>query len=351
MPVLQARTIWWLFVAAIAVIAAAPTFMSGQASAQSWLPWATRETEPRRPRPARRPEPAPGYTGVPGGSQFNQPYQAPGRGSICLQLEQQLALDAQRRTNAGDTIRRMRDDLRQAERQYRRLERELDRRSCYETFLFTRSLKPSRRCHQLDRDFRQAETQVQRLSTELRDFRSGDDRSRQDEIVRALARNGCGADYQREARRRDPFTNFWQDNDGDVPQGQGNLFGGLPFATYRTLCVRLCDGYYFPVSFSTLPNHFPRDADVCQSRCAAPTELYFHQNPGGSIDQMVSQRTQQPYTMLRTAFRYRKEFVPGCSCKAAEFLPEGSAQSAAASPAPAPVPAEQDSLTPLRKSR
>ena len=85
--------------------------------------------------------------------------------------------------------------------------------------------------------------------------------------------------------------------------------------------MRLCDGYYFPVSFSTLPNHFQRDADLCQSPCAAPAELYYHQNPGGAVEQMVSAASQQPYTSLKTAWRYRKEYVPGCSCKAAEYQP------------------------------
>ena len=99
-------------------------------------------------------------------------------------------------------------------------------------------------------------------------------------------------------------------------------FGNLPFATYRTLCVRLCDGYYFPVSFSTLPNHFQRDAEVCQSQCAAPAELFYHQNPGGAVEQMVSVSSQQPYTNLKSAWRYRKEFVAGCSCKAAEYQPQ-----------------------------
>lgn len=94
-------------------------------------------------------------------------------------------------------------------------------------------------------------------------------------------------------------------------------------ATYRTICVRLCDGYYFPVSFSTLPSHFAQDAEVCTSKCAAPTELYYYANPGGSVDQSVALSTQEAYTKLKVAFRYRKEYVNGCSCKTAEYLPEG----------------------------
>jgi hypothetical protein len=87
------------------------------------------------------------------------------------------------------------------------------------------------------------------------------------------------------------------------------------------VCVRLCDGYYFPMSFSTLPSHFPQDADACSSKCAAPAELYYYPNPGGSIDQAVALRSQEAYNKLKFAFRYRKEVVKGCSCKLAEYVP------------------------------
>ncbi len=147
-------------------------------------------------------------------------------------------------------------------------------------------------------------------------------RSYKDDIVRELARNNCGANYADQARRRD--GGVWQDeetlgNNTWTPQGNSGV------ATYRTICVRLCDGFYFPVSFSTLPSHFPQDAEACTSKCAAPTELYYYPNPGGSVDQSVALKTQEAYTKLKVAFRYRKEYVNGCSCKEAEFVPASSA--------------------------
>jgi hypothetical protein len=39
------------------------------------------------------------------------------------------------------------------------------------------------------------------------------------------------------------------------------------------------------------------------------------------VEQMVSASSQQPYTGLKMAFRYRKEYVPGCSCKQTEYNP------------------------------
>jgi hypothetical protein len=92
--------------------------------------------------------------------------------------------------------------------------------------------------------------------------------------------------------------------------------------------VRLCDGYYFPVSFSTLRSHFAQDAETCTSKCSAPVELYYHPNPGGTMEQAVALQSSEPYTKLKTAFRYRKEYVNGCSCKEAEYLPAAADQKA-----------------------
>jgi hypothetical protein len=113
------------------------------------------------------------------------------------------------------------------------------------------------------------------------------------------------------------FTSFrsWVGTNSWTPQG------GSGAATYRTICVRMCDGYFFPVSFSTLPSHFPQDADACTNKCAAPTELYYYPNPGGTVEQAVALKSQEAYTKLKVAFRYRKEFVNGCSCKEAEYVP------------------------------
>ena len=258
-----------------------------------------------------------------------------GRRSACSSSNA-LAEEANRGAQSRGQLPVVEQGIRQARSQLRRLERELERRGCYEQFLFTRSLRRTRRCVGLDRNARTQSRQLKDLTIRRQQMLGGGDKSYQDDIIRELARNNCGGVYSREARRRNPFSNFWQDEDsGDRGGFRGNTFAGLPFATYRTVCVRLCDGYYFPVSFSTLPTHFGRDANACQSQCAAPTALYFHQNPGQSVDQMVSHREQLPYAELKTAFRYRKEYVAGCSCKQAEFIPTDGRSSPQKAAAPA----------------
>ena len=54
------------------------------------------------------------------------------------------------------------------------------------------------------------------------------------------------------------------------------------------MCVRTCDGFFFPVSYQTYASHLAQDASVCQSSCAAPAELYVYRNPGQEIDQAIS---------------------------------------------------------------
>jgi hypothetical protein len=96
--------------------------------------------------------------------------------------------------------------------------------------------------------------------------------------------------------------------------GEDGFFSGSPYGTYRTLCVRTCDGYYFPISFSTTPSRFMSDAQSCQAICPGTNvALYTHRNPGEESESMVS-LAGEPYTALPTAFRYRTEFDPACIC-------------------------------------
>jgi hypothetical protein len=81
--------------------------------------------------------------------------------------------------------------------------------------------------------------------------------------------------------------------------------------------VRTCDGYYFPISFSTSPTRFPEDEQTCQKLCpATEAVLYTHRNPGEDVAQAVSS-SGRIYRDLPNAFRYRREFIASCSCKQA----------------------------------
>ncbi|MHC1550315.1 DUF2865 domain-containing protein (plasmid) [Phyllobacterium sp. K27] len=87
---------------------------------------------------------------------------------------------------------------------------------------------------------------------------------------------------------------------------------------YRTVCVRMCDGYYFPISFSSKSSQFGRDQKVCSAMCpGAEAKLYFHKVPDEESDAMISVADNKPYAELSHAFNYRNlgaNAVPGCSC-------------------------------------
>jgi hypothetical protein len=300
-----------------AAVAAAAVLTAYPVLAQGWWPWSNSEPEPAPipSEPVYRPETPPPDT--PPAVDWST------RNPICLQLEQRLVQDGQRTSQSRSALPQLEFEIRQVDQAYQSSEHELERRNCYEYFLFAKSLRRTRACVDLAEQREQAKRRLGELETQRQQIVSSSDRSYRDDIVRELARNNCGANYAQEARRqhRGPVSSIWEDEEGGGYSNGWTPFGAPSYATYRTLCVRLCDGYYFPVSFSTLPSHFEQDAAVCQSKCAAPVELYYYQNPGAAVDQSVALRTQEPYTSLKTAFRYRKELVAGCSCKEVEYVP------------------------------
>ena len=84
---------------------------------------------------------------------------------------------------------------------------------------------------------------------------------------------------------------------------------------YRTVCVRLCDGYYFPISASTTRNRFGIDEQACQSKCSSNARLFFYSNAGGSPETMQDRRGRA-YIDLKTAFSYRTVYDKSCQCRA-----------------------------------
>jgi hypothetical protein len=71
-------------------------------------------------------------------------------------------------------------------------------------------------------------------------------------------------------------------------------------------CVRLCDGHYFPIQ----GRRNASTAEQCRSFCPAAETKVFS---GGGIDHAVASDGKR-YTDLPTAFAYRKNLDPGCTC-------------------------------------
>ncbi|MDB5562800.1 MAG: hypothetical protein JWN11_2218 [Hyphomicrobiales bacterium] len=104
-----------------------------------------------------------------------------------------------------------------------------------------------------------------------------------------------------------------QDNVVDDPYANG--FPSDQAGTIRTVCVRASDGYFWPISYATLPDYIQQDEQQCHEQCPGlDVSLYYYDNPGQEPEQMVSV-DGTPYSALPTAFKYRTEFDKTATCK------------------------------------
>ena len=104
---------------------------------------------------------------------------------------------------------------------------------------------------------------------------------------------------------------------GELRQNGDELIGpATPWSgNYRTLCVRTCDGFFFPVSFNSSPGRLRIEANVCKAMCPqAETRLYYHDATGQEAENAVAADDGSPITKLPNAFLYRTKRVDGCTC-------------------------------------
>lgn len=135
-------------------------------------------------------------------------------------------------------------------------------------------------------------------------------------------------------RAPEPLEGGWVNDNGHIRYS-------APPGSYRTLCVRTCDGYYFPVSSASSPSDFQRDQANCQSSCpGTEVQIYYHR-AGQESEAMRSGLSGQPYTDLPTAWLYKETGTPspaGCSCGVARNNAPANFSIIAGNPPPPPVP-------------
>lgn len=94
---------------------------------------------------------------------------------------------------------------------------------------------------------------------------------------------------------------------------------------YRTMCVRACDGFYFPLRNNAMRRNFSSDVKSCRSACGDEARLYYYPENGGSVDTMTD-LAGRAYKDMPQAFAYRKTLVSGCTCKPAPWSREEAAR-------------------------
>ena len=102
--------------------------------------------------------------------------------------------------------------------------------------------------------------------------------------------------------------------------------------TSRTVCVRMCDGYFFPLSNHTNGSNLHAQEAMCSAACPASTTKLFTLAAGNEvIDQAVSLKGVN-YTATSMAYAYEKGVDKTCSCQIANDARQTYIQTASLKP-------------------
>jgi hypothetical protein len=243
---------------------------------------------------------------------------------MCPRLEAQLAtIDRGGGDPAkDDQIRRYQDAATKQQGELDRVTSQAKRMGCDSSGFFSLFSGQSAQCGPVNTQIQQMRANLEQITTSLERLRTGglggaDRENQRRSVLTALAQNNCGPQYANAARGPGNFLESLFGNNNNNPVAPPGADLGAQSGTYRTVCVRSCDGAYFPISFATVPGRFPDDEKTCRALCpAAEATLYSYRNPGEDMNQAVS-INGQPYSSSPNAFRYRQEFNPSCACKAA----------------------------------
>lgn len=280
---------------------------------------------------------------------------AQARTSKCVQLERQLASLSSGNSGASG----YQSAIRKQQRQISTVNRQLRSNRCT-----SRASSSSANCRKLkslsskmNRNLKALKARERKLSR-----RSGNSAAKRNRIQKSMRRNKCSQRSQRVARqgnsgilgqlfgsansarnsRRAAYSDSRRGNNFNLLQ---QIFGGSRrgysgfndpsnsrnrrldsqlwstsrrygnYNSVRTLCVRKCDGYYFPVSFSTDVSGIDDDTLACANLCPGQAmELYSHDTNNETPDQMRSTIDGTAYVDLELAYAYRESYNPSCAC-------------------------------------
>src|SRR5688572_151340 len=182
---------------------------------------------------------------------------------VCPRLEAQLAT-IDRGGGSGDPakdeqIRRYQEAASKQQGELERVTSQAKRMGCDSSGFFSLFNNQSAQCGPVNNQIQQMRGNLDQITTSLERLRGGgfggaERENQRRSVLAALAQNNCGPQYANAARNGGGgnFLDNLFGNNGNAPGGDLGPQSG----TYRTVCVRTCDGAYFPVSFATVPARF-----------------------------------------------------------------------------------------------
>jgi hypothetical protein len=157
---------------------------------------------------------------------------------------------------------------------------------------------------------------------------SSTDPVRQDLIARYDAY--CRAGIQ--ARQKDPVTDFFETLFGGLATPHAPAQPGAPWAPptdespdvepdasprggSQAVCVRSCDGGFFPLHVSARGADASYLSDLCRALCPNAEVAVYTRAPHGDIERAASLEDGTAYSDLPNASKFRTSYDSSCSCK------------------------------------
>jgi Protein of unknown function (DUF2865) len=123
-----------------------------------------------------------------------------------------------------------------------------------------------------------------------------------------IARLGAPSDEQPQTEAR------FEDHSDQKSAPSGDKGPVQAHSGSYAVCVRTCDGSFFPVSYSGAGSRADSLEDVCRALCPNADMALYSFPFGGTVDEAAS-ATGEPYANLPNAGKFEKAYDPSCSCR------------------------------------
>ena len=164
--------------------------------------------------------------------------------------------------------------------------------------------------------------QISRMRANLDQLRQqaaqagGDDATRRELVARFDS--ACRGQPQQRSAGGFLDSLFGRSSPSDMALEGEPLAPEEPGSGSLAVCVRSCDGGFFPVSYSANRMRYQELGELCQAMCPNVETQLFTMAFGREIEQSVSASDGRPYSALPNAGRFRTKYDPACTCKKAE---------------------------------
>lgn len=251
--------------------------------------------------------------------------EAQSRAALCRSLNSQLAsLSGGSGGGNPSQYRKFNNAAKSQKAQIKKTKRIAKRGRCTGFGIFN---SRSAQCKRIIGSLKKMEANLRNLRSKAAKYapKRANSSSKRKSLLRRIKQNRCNAVVTKKAKKvtkpkrktllEQVFgTKTYNENGKRVNSGGNQVLTSL--RTYRTLCVRKTDGYYFPISFSTSKDRFEDDQQTCQKMCpSVEVDLYHHKMPSEDSEEMVHYQTKKPYAKEPFAFAYRKSVDVNQKCR------------------------------------